>query len=157
MIISPEIHTILKVVQTYLEIDVIYANQDYERPRGDYVALYLIDEKPIGFSQNSLSDDGKVLTLKKMFELQICFDCVGKNPYSFASLLTTMWELPSIHDALVSHGIAWHKSSPLRNTTILMDEKYQQRLTLECSFYIDKTLTEKINFIEKVKINGINQ
>lgn len=157
MIVSPEIKSILKVVQTYLKIDVIYANQDYERPRCDYVAMYLIDEKPIGFSQNTMSCDGKVLTLKKMFELQICFDCIGKNPYSFASSLTTIWELPSIHDSLMVHGIAWHKSSPLRNTTVLMDERYQQRLTQEVSFYIDKTITEKINFIEKVKINGINQ
>ena len=156
MIVSPEIQTILNVVKKYLNKEVIFGYPDYERPNGDYVVMYLIDEKPIGYAQNNMSIDGKIITLKKMFDIQICFDCIGKNPYSFASYLTTMWELPSIHDALMEKGISWHKSYSTRNTTMLLDEKYQQRLTFEANFYIDKTITESINFIEKVNINGIN-
>lgn len=156
MLLSPQIQAILKIVKSYLKVEVIYANQDYERPKNDYIVMYLMDEKPIGYAQNKISDDGKLLTLKKMFELQINFDCIGKNPYLFASQLSIMWELPSIQESLDDSGISWHKSSPLRNTTILLDEKYLQRLSFEASFYIDKTITEEINFIEKVAINGIN-
>ncbi len=154
---SPELKIILKVVKSYLNKEVFFGYPNSERPRYDYVVMYLIDEKTIGFGQKNISDDGKTLTLKKMFDLQVCFDCIGKNPYSFASQLTTMWELPSIYEELIENGIAWHKSSSMRNTTILLDENYQQRLNFEAHFYIEKTATESTYFIEKVELNGINQ
>lgn len=157
MNISKEIKTILKTVKEFLKVDVIYANQDHMRPCNDYINVYLIDEKQLGFAENNISVDGKINTIRKQYDVQLSFDCIGTNPYELASKLSLMFELSSIHNKLIANGIAWHKSHSIKNTTTFLDSKYLSRLTFEADFYINKTLEEDITFIEKVNFNGINK
>ena len=146
---TPEINMIRKIAEEYLKIPVIFANQNYPRPHGNHIVIYLIDEKPVGFSEQ----DGN--SFNKQFSIELCFDCVGENPYPIANTLTMLWELPTVREELGKNNVAWNKSFPLKNTTILFDQKYQQRLTFEASFSINKTITDKLEYIDEVTY-GIN-
>ena len=150
MINSPEMTAILKVVQKYTKTPVIFSNQDADRPISDYISMYLIDEMPIGYAEQ-IGD-----TLIKQFDLQVCFDCIGKNPYQLSNNLSMIWEIPNVQAELKVNSIAWHKSYNIKNTTILYDEKYQNRLTQEVSFYINKSTKIEIETIERVNY-GFNK
>ena len=58
MIHSQEMTTILRIVKKYLNKQVVFAEQDKERPKDEYVSLYMIGQNPVGRSGKSIDKNG---------------------------------------------------------------------------------------------------
>ena len=155
MIISKEMVIISNIMRNYLKIPVVFAEQDSIKPKGSYISIYMIDENPVGRSKKTIDDKGMAKYIQ-MYDLELCFDCIGKNANELAKKSSNMWPLESIQQNLKENKLSWRKSLRLKNTSSIYDENYIPRVTFEAYFYIKNEEFEQQYTIEKVKINGIN-
>ena len=149
---------IRSLAQEQIAIPVIFGYQDKQRPKEAYAVLSFLDEQQIGLMESFSIDE---TTGQRQSRITTCltlsFDVIAENPYEKSSQLASMWSLSSIQDQLLANGISFKKSTTLKNTTIILDEKWTSRISFESCFYITHLFTETQQFIEEVKINGINQ
>lgn len=146
---------ILKIVNRYLNVPVIIAEQDKQRPKCDFVSMYFIGLNSVGRNEK-ITDKCGLMKFGQKYNLEICFDCIGKNAYEIALKIANMWPLTCVQEELKNANISWHKNLSPRNTSDVFGEMYVSRVSLESLFYIEMHTYEQQYIIEKVNLDGLN-
>lgn len=155
MIYTREMQIIRRIVNPYVNVEVVFSEQNCIKPKGSYIAIYFIDQNPIGRTKKTVDDNGTIKYTQN-YDLLICFDFIGDRAIELANKVANIWPLEAVQEQLIKNKIAWRKNAPIKNTSSIYEERYTPKVSFDSYFYVKNDEYEQQYTIEKVKFNGIN-
>lgn len=141
-----------------LGLKVIIANQNKPRPVDPtlYATIHIMQSDPQGVAETDMTfvpDDFSVdVDYSNVEELMVSINTFRAGSYQLATQLKDSLAKVTVHDLLTDGGLGYLRTGGVRDLTIEVNKKLEERGQFDCFFSTRSLESENIETIRKIEV-----